>query len=64
MNLRNVDGSAVEDGQCVLVDHSIVTFSVSIRSINNVGPDDIRDQLQKKWEVTDIKETAAEVFVR
>jgi len=44
-------GKPVHDGQTVVVDHTVREFRVVIRSMNNVGPDTIKNLIQTKFEV-------------
>ncbi len=60
---RSVDGSPVPTGVCVTLDHSTQTFTVQIRALRFVSPETIKDLIQKKFEVIDVKETDSVSFV-
>jgi hypothetical protein len=63
--LRYIFGSgrSVPQGACVNIDHTVRTFTVTIRSINYVGPEAVKAQLQKKWEVVGTPEVVSETHV-
>lgn len=46
------------------VDHSVTSFVVAVRSINTVGPDSIKNLIEKKFEVISIEETDLVHMVR
>lgn len=50
------DGTPVPHGHCVEVDHTLTTFTVVVRSMNKVGPQTIKDLIQKKFEVVEVKQ--------
>lgn len=52
-----VDGTPVPRNYCVQVDHTLTTFVVVVRSMNKVGPDTIKDLIEKKFEVVEVKQT-------
>jgi hypothetical protein len=53
---RTIDGRYLRDGETVQVDHYVSTFLVSIRSMSFLSADRIKGELQKQWEVTDIRQ--------
>lgn len=57
MRSQNIGIKPISDGQTVLVDHTIRTFTVSVRSMNDVGANTIKDLIEKKFEVVSIEET-------
>lgn len=46
----------------IQVDHTVRTFTVSVRSMNCIGPDTIKKLIQEKFEVTDCQMTDEKVF--
>ena len=52
-----------DPGQTFSVDHYIDTFVVKIRSLSGVGPEDLKNLIEKKFEVVDIKKTKTETPV-
>lgn len=63
MKLQRIDGKPIRDGQTVSSDHVVQKFTVTVRSLNMVGTDTIRDLIQKKFEVMDIECTGGTVYV-
>ena len=57
MRTQNIGDKPIGDGQTVQVDHTIKTFTVSVRSMSNVGADTIKNLIEAKFEVVEIKET-------
>lgn len=53
----------VRDGQTVINDHTITGFHVSVRSMNLVGEETIKDLIEKKFEVVDIRKTSKQFFL-
>jgi hypothetical protein len=51
-----------KNGETVQVDHSIKTFVVRVRSMTNVGPDTIKNLIEKKFEVVSCEETDLQVI--
>ena len=50
-------GAKLEDGQAVRsVDHVVQKFEVIIRAMRGVGPQDLKDLIQRKYEVASLKE--------
>lgn len=45
----------LNEGHCVVVDNVVDTFVVQIRSGSGLSPDQVKNLLQTKWEVTTIK---------
>lgn len=46
----------------IQVDHMVRTFTVSVRSMNTIGPDTIKKLIQEKFEVIDCQMTDEKVF--
>lgn len=57
MRTQNIGDKPIGDGQTVIVDHTIKTFTVSVRSTSNVGADTIKNLIEAKYEVVEIEET-------
>ena len=63
--MRNIYvGQKPRDGQTCTVDNVTQTFTVSIRSLSGVSPDDVKNLLQQRWEVTNITQTDEIAVVR
>lgn len=60
----NVGNKPIGNGHTVQVDHNVTTFVVSVRSMTNVGPETIKDLIQKKFEVTDIRQVSQDFAVK
>lgn len=39
-----------------MVDHSVTEFKVVVRHLNRIGPDTIKDLIEKKYEVVKVEE--------
>jgi hypothetical protein len=63
MELVEVNGKKIEDGETVMVDHSVQTFTVQIRTMNGLPVETLKDYLQRKYEVVNITETKATTYV-
>lgn len=50
------------DSKCRVVDHTVKTFIVTVRTTSNVGTETIKDLIEKKHEVVFIEETSSEHF--
>lgn len=50
-SILNLTGQKIDDGQTVTPDHYTQRFTVVIRSLQSIPEDDLKDQIQKKWEV-------------
>jgi hypothetical protein len=53
----NIGSSPIKPGETVLLDHSVRTFVISIRSFNTVGPETIKNLIESKFEVVSIQQT-------
>lgn len=51
------DGTPVPEGKRVRGDHSLTTFTVTVRSMKGMTADTLKDAIQKQFEVTDIEVT-------
>ncbi len=51
VRVRNGLAEDVPGHQCVVPDNHVQTFVVRLRSIGGVRPQQLKDQLQRKWEV-------------
>ncbi len=63
MAMVHLYGGKLEDGQTVTVDHTVTSFTVTIRTMGSISAQDVKDQLQKKWEVTHIEEGDSTMYV-
>lgn len=63
-NSVNLGNRPIKDGETVSMDHVVHTFMVQVRSMSNVGEDTIKDLIQKKFEVSEIKKVDETFFVR
>lgn len=62
---KHLDGSTtLADGSCRIIDHSVSKFEVSIRTMGSVGPLSMKDLIQTKYEVVEIKEVEKTTFVQ
>lgn len=66
MTVRHLyaDGTEVARGYCITPDHFVQTFTVTIRSSGGVSADAVKDQIQKRNEVTAIEMTGNDCIVR
>ncbi len=55
----NIGNRPVRNGETVLVDHTVKSFMVTVRSINKVGCEDIKNLIEKKFEVVQIDEAGS-----
>lgn len=58
-----ISGRPIRDGETVIVDHTVKSFHVVLRSLGGVGVQDLIDHIQKKYEVVDLKEVGNVTFV-
>ena len=61
--MRSVNGQSLPDGCCVCVDNVVDTFVIQIRSGSGLSPEQVKNLLQTKWEVTQIKANQRTNFV-
>ena len=47
----HLHGNKLEDGKTVTLDHTVQKFEVVVRSMNGIGPNDLKDLIQQKYEV-------------
>lgn len=59
----NVGNEEIGNGQTVQFDHSVQTFTVSVRSMGGVGIDTIKNLIEKRHEVVAIEEVANKIGV-
>lgn len=62
-NMISLNGKPFSAGQTVTVDHQITEFTVKIRAMNSVGANQIKQLLQEKYEVLEVKETSSTKYV-
>ena len=55
------NGQPIPQGHCVVPDHSVQTFTVTIRSLRTLSPETIKNLIEKKFEVLDCEETAGTI---
>jgi hypothetical protein len=58
------NGTPVKEGEHVIPDHYETTFTVTIRSLNQISEDQLKDQIQQRCEVTNIQKTGLRCVVR
>ena len=63
MNIREVNGRPVGDGETVTMDHSVQVFTVVVRSMSRIGPDTLKNLIQQKYEVVKVEETDSTIYV-
>lgn len=57
MTIQMIDGTEPKRGQTVVTDHIVQTYQISIRSLQGImGTKVLKDLLQQKFEVTEIKQ--------
>lgn len=61
---KNQLGRFIPNGKTVTQDHQVTTFVVTVRHMNTVGPETIKDLIQRKFEVTNIEQVDKITFVR
>ena len=59
----NADGTPVECGHCVTPDHFLSTFTITVRSMNHVSAEMVKELVQKKFEVVKAELAALDVVV-
>lgn len=64
MNIREINGRHVDDGETVTLDHSVQVFTVVVRSMSRVSPDTIKNLIQQRHEVVRIEETDNTLYVK
>ena len=62
--LIEVNGRPIPPGRTVTADHTVKTFTVTVRSMGAVGPTTIKDLIEKKLEVVSVEEVDSVVYVR
>ena len=62
--MLEVNGRKVSDSQTVTPDHSVQTFTVSIRTLCGISLNRVKDILEGHVEVTAIEETNRQDFVQ
>jgi len=63
MNIREINGRPVGDGETVTVDHSVQVFTVVVRSMSHIGPETLKNLIQQKYEVVKVEETDSTLYV-
>ncbi len=63
-SIRNCVDLPVSSGIVVIQDHQVTQFLVTVRHMNNVGSETIKNVLQTKFEVTDIEIVNKTVYVQ
>ena len=63
MNTINLTGKPIDDGQTVVVDHYTQRFTVVIRSMSPIGEDTLKNIIQQKYEVVEIKQQDANAMI-
>lgn len=63
MSMVHLYGKELLDGKTVTVDHVVQEFTVVIRSCGGIGLQDLKDQLQKKWEVVRVGKEEETTYV-
>ncbi len=53
---QHIHGKELVAGKTYTVDHTVQSFTVVIRSMNNIGEQTIKDLIQQRYEVVSIKE--------
>jgi hypothetical protein len=60
----DLKGNKVTTRNCVVPDHSVVSFNLSIRTNNRITAAMVEEFLQRKWEVTECKETEGTIYIK
>ena len=58
------DGTPVVQGHCVMPDHHLTTFSVSVRTMDGVTANRLREIIQRELEVVEFARTAQVIYCR
>lgn len=61
---RTLDGEPITDHRCIVPDHRLTTFTVTVRSIGAVPVDQVRHLIQQKFEVTNVEVTGGTIFAK
>lgn len=64
MKTIEVNGRPIADGQTVVVDHSVQSFLVVVRSMGGVGVETLKNLIQQRHEVVKIEPVDAQLYVR
>jgi hypothetical protein len=64
MKTIEVNGRPIGNGQTVVVDHSVQSFLVVVRSMGGVSPDTIKNLIERRHEVVRIEPVDAQLYVR
>ena len=64
MQTVEVNGRPIRHGETVVVDHKVQSFVVVVRSMGGVGPDTIKDLIERRHEVVKIERVDEQFFVR
>lgn len=54
---RHLDGREVREGNCVLPDHTLTTFTVTVRHMGPLGAETIKNLIEQKHETTLVAKT-------
>lgn len=63
IEMVNLDGGPIPEGQTLSVDHHVREFKVVIRSMNRISPEGVKDFLQRRWEVLECEVTGGKDYV-
>jgi hypothetical protein len=59
-----IHGKDIGNGETCSADHIIQNFTLTIRTLNGVSVDTVKNLIETKYEVIDIQQNRAVVFVR
>lgn len=63
-NHIHVDGRPVVEGHCVVPDHYVQTFTVTVRSLRGISGETLKNLIQKSYEVVVAELTAETCYVK
>jgi len=63
MNVHNLDGGPIDDGQTCITDHSVQVVTVTLRSMDGVPLDALKNLIEKRWDVVTIEEVYRDLYV-
>lgn len=64
MKYLDLQGNEVAPGKCVVPDHTVKTFNITIRSNTGITPDTIKEWLQRRYEVLECTLTDGTVYIK
>lgn len=61
---KKIDGSEVPQGHCVMPDHRMTTFSITLRTLDAVSAERLRRLLETQFECIGMEKTGELIIVK